>query len=187
MLVTKQEKHLTKFLNMVYKEMEKFDDVILFVENNEFYFGSFGVSGKLELTRNEESLYQDIKDGFYTMSKLPSNKLKITKLDEVNEDMTSKCDWIKKQLNSDGYLINIEAHNNSIVSTITRSCGVYVMDSRISMILKTAPCELKKIGHTIMTTKREFIDKENINMITTLLFSCREFSDVDFEERVMDI
>lgn len=194
MKVTKEEKAMYKYLNMI-KELFKntTGEEIIFYENEKLYFGTWNINGSISIKQNETNVYNELKEGFYEISQTPKQNFKLKKVKDMyigeetlDEKLIMKA-RVYKAFSKGKYLCEITEEEKYILSKISSYTNKFIRDSYLSLMKKLKNFEVEEKESFITIICEEFLEKENLNVITEISFLCEKTKEDDYVQEKMEV
>lgn len=183
MIVTKNDKHLYAFLKDAFNVMGRStSNKFLMSDGGTLYFNTFYIKGKITITKLiskkgalEEEPFYKFGTSFYTLKMLDDKSFELKEGFQVAKTDDEK-EEIKKQL-IDSFdklwsICGLEKQSSTIIATLTEYANFLIPDRYVGLISKLGDCNVYKKDKSIVCTKKEYIEKENMNIETSLLFVC---------------
>lgn len=183
MIVTKNDKHLYAFLKDAFNVMGRStSNKFLMGDNGTLYFNTFYIKGKITVNRyvskkgalEEEPLYS-FDQHFYTLKMLDDKSFELKEGLQVAKTGDESEELRKQLINEFENLWNIctlDKDSSTVIATLTQYSNFLIPDRYVGLISKLGDCSVYKKDKSIVCTKRESVDKENVTVETSLLFVC---------------
>ena len=158
MKITREEKQLYKFLDVVNKIFGKTDErTTICGNNNSLYFLTLGYCGVFISKDNDETLVDayDFETYFYELKQLPNKSFV---LDVIQWDVTDDTqllyygtlDFISNRINSKQWLLEMEKDYDHKISKIAATSNKWIRDDDISYLKMFLQCDVYSSGDSLI-------------------------------------
>lgn len=189
MRITKEEKQMHKFLDLISKMIAGYcgEDVI-FAKDNILYFSAWSVAGSICIKQSEVNVYEDLKDGYYSLVKTPRGVYKLDLIkeqkleDHIKIEMNAMRSRALASLKKDTFVCNITNEERHVLAKISNASKMFVNDSYLSLMNILKDFEVNKNDDFIICEHIEVIEKEQLHITTLLSFYCEKKEEYEFNQ-----
>ena len=194
MLIPKEAKELYSFLQVAEKMMKSAaGEEVMFVEGGKIFFGTWSISGSIEIKKDGKNQYTELKDGFYSISRTPKQHYKLDKINaqNMNENTKIQNDSMQKRvhemLRAGRYMCKIAEGEAYVLAKLCNETEKFVRDSYLSAMRGMKDFEVEENQHCIKIIHEEYLEKEALQVVEELSFYCEKTRADDFNQDKMEV